>query len=117
LSRKAARSSNLRGVRRGVWIIGLVAAGLLPARGHAEATLPLELEWQAPPGCAQAADVRAELERIARVRPGFELTRLRARGEVARSGAGYAARLYTERDGSEGERRLQASDCTTLVRS
>jgi len=83
----------------------------------AQQRLPLELSWNAPAECPSAAAVRAQLERIARVRAGFTLTPLTARAEVVREGARYALRLHTEHDGQHGERRLEANDCETLVSS
>jgi hypothetical protein len=81
------------------------------------AAFPLELTWNAPAECGSAEQVRAELERIARVRPGLQLTKLAARAEVERRGAGFAVALYTEHEGESGERRLEAADCRTLVRT
>ena len=87
------------------------------SRAEAPSALPLQLDWQAPPECAQADAVRAELARITRVTPGFVLTPLVARAEVQRTGSSYVARLETERQGERGERRLEAGDCRTLVRT
>ena len=98
--------------------VGAVAALLLCAATAVSAQpLPLELEWNAPPECPTAAAVRAELERIARARPGEQLTPLSARAEVTKAGGAYGVVLHTEHDGQRGERRLQARDCETLVRT
>jgi len=104
-------------VRRLARIVGLALVVATPAPAGAQQRLPLELSWHAPAECPSSAAVRAQLERIARVRTGFTLTPLTARAEVVREGAGYALRLHTERDGQHGERRLEASDCETLVSS
>jgi hypothetical protein len=95
--------------------LALVAAPAMRARAQTE--LPLELSWRAPPGCPSGAAVREQLARVARVRPGFTLTRLSARAVVTRSEAGYALRLETEQDGRRGERRLRAADCDALASS
>jgi hypothetical protein len=84
---------------------------------RAQERLPLELDWQAPAECPSAEAVRGELQRIARVRPGFSLTPLGARAVVERRGAGYATALHTEHAGQAGERALEAADCDTLVRT
>jgi hypothetical protein len=104
-------------VRRLARIVGLALVVATPAPAGAQQRLPLELDWHAPADCPSSAGVRAQLERIARVRTGFTLTPLTARAEVVREGAGYALRLHTERDGQHGERRLEATDCETLVSS
>jgi hypothetical protein len=100
---------------RSASIVGLWLVAVAPA--HAQQPLPLELHWQAPVECPSAGEVRGELERIARVRPGFTLTALSAQAEVEHRGGGYALRLRTEHDGLAGERRLQAADCRALVRT
>jgi hypothetical protein len=105
-------------VRRCAAIAGLcLFASIATSRAQAQAALPLELQWQAPAECPGAGDVRGELERIARVRPGFSLTPLRARATVERRGGGYATTLYTEHEGQAGERALQGADCAALARA
>jgi hypothetical protein len=86
-------------------------------RAHAQDALPLELHWRAPAECPSAAEVRAELEHIARARPGLALTPLRASADVEKRGATYALELHTEHAGERGERQLEAADCKTLVRT
>jgi hypothetical protein len=100
---------------RSAWTAGLWLVAVMHA--HAQAPLPLELRWQAPSECPSSADLRAELERIARVRPGFGLTLLMAQAEVEHHGAQYTTTLYTEQAGQKGERRLEALDCKTLART
>jgi hypothetical protein len=104
----------------------LVVCGLVPARqAHAQApasqtlpqTLPLELEWGAPAECPSATEVRSELERIARVVPGFNLPPLVARAQVERRDNAYRVQLSTELAGQKGERTLDATDCNTLMRT
>jgi hypothetical protein len=79
--------------------------------------LPLQLVWTAPAGCPSAAEVRAELTRIARVRSGASLRPLSAEARVSRIRGGYRLVLQTEHEGRRGLRTLEASDCQTLSRS
>jgi hypothetical protein len=103
-------------VRRCAAIAGLCLFALLwVALARAQDALPLELEWQAPAECPNVEAVRAELQRIARVRPGFSLTPLRARATVERHGTLYATTLRTEHAEQAGERALEAPDCDTLA--
>jgi hypothetical protein len=102
-------------VRRFAWIAGLWLVAVVHAQ--AQERLPLELTWQAPSECPSSGDVRAELERAARARPGFSLTPLVAQARVEHRGTSYATTLLTEHDGQHGERRLEAADCKTLVRT
>jgi hypothetical protein len=86
---------------------------------HARAddgSLPLDLDWRAPPECADGEQVRAELARIAHVRPGRIVPRLSARGRIEKSGANYRLSLRTERSGDAGERTLVATECRSLER-
>jgi hypothetical protein len=101
-------------VRHCVW---LSLFWLICPRAQAQEQLPLELTWQAPRTCASRDAIHAELERIARVRPGFALEPLRARVVVATRGSSYQAILNTEQAGRRGARRLEARDCETLIES
>ena len=87
-----------------------VATTARAASAQSAAAFPLELTGTRRRSAVRRA-VRAELERIARVRPGLQLTKLAARAEVERRGAGFAVALYTEHAGESGERRLEAADC------
>jgi hypothetical protein len=104
-------------VRRAAWTIGLCWLLAAAASAQQSASLPLELRWQAPPECGSEADVRAQLERIAHALPGYALAPLRAEARVDRQERLYALDLSTEHEGERGERKLEASDCPTLVRS
>jgi hypothetical protein len=94
-------------------LLGMLQAG--PAR--AQSGLPLELSWQAPAECPSADDVHAELARIAHARPGHVLEPLRADGRVRRDHRRYVLEVHTEHQGQAGERRVEAKDCRTLVRT
>ena len=83
----------------------------------AQSQLPLELDWDAPAECPSSAEVRAEVERIARVGPGYTLTPLVASARVERKAGHYGVELKTEHEGQRGQRGLSAADCRTLVRT
>jgi hypothetical protein len=90
---------------------------LVCARAQADEPLPLELEWDVPGECPPAASVLAELERIAHGRPGMVLPPLKARAQVVANGPSYRLTLQTLQDGRRGERRFEAADCLTLLRT
>jgi hypothetical protein len=114
-------------VRGCVWILGprvplaVLALALFLAlfapKAAAQGALPLELSWQAPDHCPSAADVHAELERIAHARPGLTLEPLRANAEVTLTHKRYVLNVVTEHQGQRGERRVEARDCKTVVRT
>jgi hypothetical protein len=82
-----------------------------------EAALPLVLTWRAPAACASAQEIRAELARIARVRPGRTIARIVAYGRIDKLGQSYRLTLRTERNGRRtGERSLVAKECRSLER-
>lgn len=87
------------------------------AQARAEASeLPLELDWQAPPECYSAEMIRAELARIASVRPGRTPVKLSAHGRIERVGEQYRLVIQLTRDGHTFERRLASSECRALGR-
>src|SRR5205814_2518051 len=102
-------------VRGAVLALALASSTLAPV-AHAGDALPLELDWDAPPGCASGDEIRSELDRIARVRPGRTVESLTARGRIEKTGSSYRLSLHTEQNGVTGERTLVASDCRTLER-
>jgi hypothetical protein len=79
--------------------------------------LPLDLIWDAPTECPSYAEVVTELERITRVKPGREITPVRAQATIERTPDGrYRLRLLTEREGQTGETDLDATSCPVLKR-
>jgi hypothetical protein len=102
-------------VRVGPWLL-TVALLARATETHADETLPLDLTWSAPPGCAAADDIRRELGRIARVRPGRTVARVAARGRIDHAGSSYRLSLHTEQSGVAGERTLVAKECRSLER-
>jgi hypothetical protein len=94
--------------------VALVAGG---TRAHAASDeLPLSLDWQAPPECYSADMIRAELARIARVRPGRAPAKLSVRGRIERDGEQYRLSLTLERNGDVLERQLASTECRALGR-
>jgi hypothetical protein len=79
--------------------------------------LPLDLTWDAPPECPSYGEVVTELERITRVKPGREITPVRAQAKIERTADGrYRLVLLTEREGQTGETDLDATSCPVLKR-
>jgi hypothetical protein len=90
---------------------------VVSARAQAESTgLPLELDWQAPAECYSEEMIRAELARIASVRPGRTPAKLSAHGRIERVEGLYRLSLVLTRDGHTFERQLAASECRALGR-
>jgi hypothetical protein len=101
-------------VRCHPFVLGVL---VVSARAYAQPSeLPLELDWQAPPECYSEEMIRAELARIATVRPGRTPAKLAARGRIERTGGQYRLTLTLERDGHVGERQLASSECRALGR-
>jgi hypothetical protein len=102
---------------RGLYVLAFLAIlARAAASGAQDVPLPLDLSWTAASGCASADDIRAELGRIARVRPGRSIARLAAQGRIDKRGETYVLHLRTERNGQLGERSLVASECRSLGR-
>jgi hypothetical protein len=87
------------------------------ARAEAQSGLPLELSWEAPAECPSSAEVQGELARVAHPRPGHVLEPVHARATVMREPRRYVLNVHTEHQGQAGERRVEAKDCKTLVRT
>jgi hypothetical protein len=103
---------------RALHVLALLPILFRASVGHAdEAALPLDLSWRAPAACASADEIRAELGRIARVRPGRSIERIVAYGRIDKIGQAYRLTLRTERHGRRtGERSLVAQECRSLER-
>jgi len=95
-----------------LWATALAEA--LPA--HAQLPPAIELSWQAPDGCPDEAQVRAEAARALGTAPATS-SPLVAEAQVERSGEGYVLHLRTRFEGKLGERRLEARDCHALMQS
>lgn len=87
---------------------------VLLSASRARAEGPLELSWQAPVGCPQAADVRERVRAIA----GDSLhgmSRLRAEGRVARIDARYRLTLKVYEGGAALDRTIDSPSCADLA--
>jgi hypothetical protein len=105
----------MNGVAAAGRMAGLVSVTLLALAAPARAAPPLELVWDAPPGCPSAGDVRAEFARLAHLAPGRTPPSLSADGRIEARGGRWHLRLRTVRDGLEGERELEAGTCASLA--
>jgi hypothetical protein len=109
----------LRTAARARWFFPLallVAALPAPALASASASsLPLDFFWEAPPECPSADAVRAQLERVVRVRRGRTPPHLTAWARVEQRGGRWFLHLRTDRDGTAGQRELEARACAPLV--
>jgi hypothetical protein len=103
---------------RALHVLALLPILFRASVSHAdEAALPLDLTWSAPAACASAQEIRAELARIARVRPGRTIARIVAYGRIDKLGQAYRLTLRTERGGRQtGQRSLVAQECRSLER-
>jgi hypothetical protein len=103
---------------RALHVLALVPILFRASVGRAdEVALPLDLTWSAPAACASAEEIRAELGRIARVRPGRTIARIAAYGRIDKLGQSYRLTLRTQRHGRQtGERSLVAQECRSLER-
>lgn len=89
--------------------VGAALLGARPARGQAR---DVELDWDAPAGCARAADVSAA---IAALRGGPAVVAVRARARITRDeGGAWVLALTTEVDGAEHRRDVRAATCAEL---
>ncbi|HEX3697523.1 MAG TPA: hypothetical protein VH374_19275 [Polyangia bacterium] len=102
---------------RARWFLPLaLLAAAMPAPARASASsLPLDFFWDAPPECPSADVVRAQLERVVRVRRGRTPPHLTAWARVEQRGGRWFLHLRTDRDGTAGQRELEARACTPLV--
>jgi hypothetical protein len=98
----------------------LVVSALATSLGAATAsaqTLPLTLEWTAPPQCPTADDVRREVVRQAHVQPGSTPPTLDADARVESVGRRWRVELRTTRAGIEGYQTLEDESCELLARA
>ncbi len=75
---------------------------------------PIELSWQAPPGCPQQAAVRERVRALV-PRATLERGRLRADGAITRVGARYRLRLMMRLGDVSGERSIDSDSCGDLA--
>ncbi|HWB80965.1 MAG TPA: hypothetical protein VG755_38645 [Nannocystaceae bacterium] len=74
-----------------------------------------ELEWDAPPECPDASEVRRQADALTRA-AGVEMPsgRLHARGIIRATADGFTLDLHLEGERDEGNRRLEAKSCAEL---
>lgn len=90
----------------------VVSWGLHAALGQ---TPSLSLEWNAPPECPDQAYVRAMVEQLLGTGP-RPAVQVQARAEVTRGENGrWDLQLFTTREGTTGERAVQAPSCRSLA--
>ncbi len=78
--------------------------------------LALRLTWEAPPGCPDLANQRAEIRRRAGASGRTPSTPVIAHGAIrAAPSGGYDLLLRTNVDGAQGERLLAGNDCHQLA--
>jgi hypothetical protein len=94
-------------------LVTLAAAGPTQAQDSEAFTF----SWQAPAGCPETAEVRAEIARLLGGSIGALPGRLQARAEVVTQGQGYAVVLETESAGEVGHRSLEAGSCRELAKA
>jgi hypothetical protein len=78
--------------------------------------VPLDFTWSAPEACPTREAVIAELNRAVDA-GGKELPPLTARALVQQDGTTWRLELFTEMDGRQGSRVLQADSCEGLARA
>jgi hypothetical protein len=102
-----------RRVSRTFVLVALGVVSFVPATRAAEVSL--DLMWDAPAGCPSAADVMAEVERLAHEPAAGAPSRLTADAHIEQRGARWHLRLLTSRAGTSGERALEAESCASLA--
>lgn len=74
-----------------------------------------QLDWNAPPGCPDEAEVERAIERA--LDPSIKRhSKLEVEAEVERSSSGYSLLLSVQTQSGTSRERLEASDCALLVR-
>ncbi len=93
---------------------GIVTSATTAARALEPPALPLELAWEAPAGCPDAAFVAARVEAILRGPPEAPVAVV-ARGTVERAGAAYHLALTLRTGDLEETRAIDAASCAALA--
>jgi hypothetical protein len=94
-------------------LVALASAWAALPAASALAAVPIELDWQAPPGCSSRERVLEEVGRLTATPPPEPL---HARAVVTRGGNAY--RVVIELDGAaRGARALQAPSCDSVARA
>lgn len=93
---------------------GVVTSVTAVARAEEPPPLPLELAWEAPAGCPDAASVTARVEAILRGPPAAPVAVV-ARGKVERAGATFRLALTLRTGDLEETRAIDAGSCAALA--
>jgi hypothetical protein len=103
-------------IARALFCAGLLGTTVFLGAARAEAApVSFSLTWDAPPACPDAAYLRAQVETLLAGAPSL-LARVVARAEVSQRDDGmWTVRLTTDRDGTLGERFLEADACRSLA--
>jgi hypothetical protein len=90
---------------------------LSATRAFAQATEPVDLEWDAPRGCSSASAVRARVRKLVGPREGAG-SALRAHAKITRNADGVLnLRLTVRVDDIVGERTIEGRSCVDLAGS
>jgi len=103
-------------IRRSLSLVCALPVLLAARRALGEAP-PLDLTWNAPPGCPSAADVRRQFEQLAKVPADRAPPHLVAEAVVEQNAERWHLRLRIVRDGLAGEREVEAASCVSLARA
>lgn len=87
---------------------------LSTAPSFADDGVPIQLRWQAPPSCPQAAQVRQKLRDLLGRNGADAPSRLRAEGRIEPVGGKFRLTLEIHYELVEGTRTVQASACQDL---
>jgi len=96
------------------WALGWLLLGLLaPAPVMAEAQPPIDLRWEAPPGCPQESDVRDRIQTLlGAARPSGPL---RAEGTITRLDKVFRLDLVVRVRNLVGTRHIESNSCNGLA--
>ena len=105
------------GIRSQLWpstALGWIIIGLLVALpAMAEPQPPIDIRWEAPPGCPQESDVRDRLQKL--LGAGRHDSHLRAEGTIARIDRRFRLDLVVRARDLVGTRSIESSSCEDLT--
>lgn len=83
--------------------------------GPSEPEVPVELDWEAPPGCPDRDDVLAQVERFVPPEHRVGAATLHAMGRLRAEGRAWSLELVVRGEGSRMERTLRGDHCGVLA--
>jgi hypothetical protein len=114
-SRSAAPAEGLRGTAARAAALVALCALVLPVRARAQSPEPVELSWDAPPGCPHAREVRDRIRQLAGASKSSG-TPLRAEATVSRNDDGRLhLKLVVHAGNLVGERNIDGKSCADLA--